>query len=203
MVYFIQSVDGGPIKIGYADDPEKRLAEIQRMSPTQLCILNIVDGDRKCEGFIHRCFKKLRLHGEWFEPGDKLVDFVNNPNVTELKKKREAEKQAELRRKEARKRERELRKKQKKRTSPNKPKKLAVTDVEPLESAPFNEGQTSTAGAAAYLDVTIYTILRLIKRGSIKAERFFGGGPWLIDKESVIEYKKRNAGKGPNDPTRE
>ncbi len=59
----------------------------------------------------------------------------------------------------------------------------------------------STKEAANYLNITTFTVLRLIKRKSIKAERF--GNYWAIDRKSVEEYKKRNTDKGRFDPTRE
>lgn len=81
-VYFIQGADGtGPIKIGYAKDPKKRLAEIQRMSPVLLTILNAIEGDRKREGAIHRHFADLRLFGEWFKATDALLAFIANPPI--------------------------------------------------------------------------------------------------------------------------
>lgn len=58
----------------------------------------------------------------------------------------------------------------------------------------------STQEAAQYLEVSPFTILRLIKRKSIKAEKF--GNYWMIDKSSVVEYEKRNEDKGLHDPTR-
>lgn len=58
----------------------------------------------------------------------------------------------------------------------------------------------STKEAADYLKVNTRTILRLIKRASIQANRF--GNYWAIEKKSVEEYKKRNEGKAPFDPTR-
>lgn len=58
----------------------------------------------------------------------------------------------------------------------------------------------STKQAAEFLGVTEFTILRLIKRASIKAEKF--GSSWMIDRESVEAYKERNEGKASNDPTR-
>lgn len=58
----------------------------------------------------------------------------------------------------------------------------------------------STQEAARYLEVSPFTILRLIKRKSIEAEKF--GNYWMIDKSSVVEYKKRNEDKDLHDPTR-
>jgi hypothetical protein len=79
-VYFIQAADGtGPIKIGWANDPQKRLTTIQRMSPVSLAILGTVEGDRKKEKRIHLHFADLRLYGEWFRPDEELMEFVKNP----------------------------------------------------------------------------------------------------------------------------
>ncbi len=59
----------------------------------------------------------------------------------------------------------------------------------------------STQEAAEYLEVSKFTILRLIRRKSINAKRF--GNTWMIDKKSVDEYRERNRFKLPNDPTRQ
>lgn len=58
----------------------------------------------------------------------------------------------------------------------------------------------TTLEAADFLGVTTFTVLRLIKRKSIKARKF--GSSWMIDRESVEAYKERNEGKASNDPTR-
>lgn len=79
MIYFIQAVDGGPVKIGFAVEPKRRIAEIQRMSPSLLRVLALIDGDRKYEGELHRYFAKLRQYGEWFKAEQELLDFIANP----------------------------------------------------------------------------------------------------------------------------
>lgn len=58
----------------------------------------------------------------------------------------------------------------------------------------------STKEAAEYLKVSERTILRLIDRESIKAQKF--GNYWMIDAESVRGYRDRNEGKTLHDPTR-
>lgn len=59
----------------------------------------------------------------------------------------------------------------------------------------------STQEAADYLKVTTFTVLRLIRRESIKAKRF--GHTWMVDKSSVEQYHERNKNKKPHDPTRD
>jgi len=67
MIYFIRAIDDtGPIKIGYALDPEERKKTGQCFSPALLKTPTVIDGDRKREGAIHRHFRHLRQHGEWF-----------------------------------------------------------------------------------------------------------------------------------------
>lgn len=84
MIYFIQAHDGGPIKIGWAKNIDKRIAEIQRMSPSQLRVLNTFDSSEEDERILHKYFKRIRLYGEWFEPTDELLAFVQNPHKVEL-----------------------------------------------------------------------------------------------------------------------
>lgn len=76
-VYFIQSVAGGPIKIGCSDAPEARLSQLQTGSPFKLEIVGVVpDGGRKLEGELHKKFAGSRSHGEWFFPTPELVTYV-------------------------------------------------------------------------------------------------------------------------------
>ncbi len=76
-VYFIQAVDGGPIKIGWAEVPKCRLADIQIGNPQQLVIVGILNGGERREREIHTRFRHLRIRGEWFENDDELVAFIN------------------------------------------------------------------------------------------------------------------------------
>lgn len=75
-VYFIQSEQGGPIKIGSTTDTRKRLRELQTGSPTRLMLIGLVEGSEDYERELHRKFFHLRLEGEWFLNGPELIDFV-------------------------------------------------------------------------------------------------------------------------------
>lgn len=66
LVYFIQAVGGGPIKIGMSNDPKERLATLQAGSPVMLRIIGIADGGQDKEMALHRRLAAHRLHGEWF-----------------------------------------------------------------------------------------------------------------------------------------
>ena len=66
-LYFIQSVDGGPIKIGRARDVKRRMAQLQIGSPVWLELLLAVHGVAKqAETDLHQRLAHCRVHGEWF-----------------------------------------------------------------------------------------------------------------------------------------
>jgi hypothetical protein len=84
--YFIQSVEGGPIKIGITSkDPEERLRKLQTGSPTQLRIVGLLPLD--CEKLLHSKFSKSHSHGEWFKPSKDLVTFINEDPANHLKER--------------------------------------------------------------------------------------------------------------------
>lgn len=75
-VYFIQCGDGGPVKIGKANDVEKRLTLLQIGSPYSLTLLGIMAGGRVDESELHRRFASSRMRGEWFAPTEELRAFI-------------------------------------------------------------------------------------------------------------------------------
>lgn len=76
MIYFIQQGQAGPIKIGYASNPRKRLAQLKTANPEPLCLLGVLRGDRNREQELHHQFSDFRMEGEWFKPGDSLLTFI-------------------------------------------------------------------------------------------------------------------------------
>lgn len=75
--YFIQSGEGGNIKIGRAFDPQKRLHDLQCGSGKKLILLATIEGGAK-EHELHVKFKQHRTHGEWFAPHPDLLAFIAN-----------------------------------------------------------------------------------------------------------------------------
>lgn len=59
------------IKIGYSKDPRKRALAL---AGTQ--ILAKEPGAKQRESELHLKFDHLRIHGEWFEPGPDLMDYI-------------------------------------------------------------------------------------------------------------------------------
>ena len=79
-VYFIQGVDGGPIKIGFAADVASRLADLQVSNPYELRVLLAVASDSplRLEKVVHGRFKAHHLRGEWFRPDQEILDYIKN-----------------------------------------------------------------------------------------------------------------------------
>jgi len=76
-VYFIQAEQSLRIKIGVAQDPEKRLSDLQVGSPEKLNLIGIVYGaGRGEERRLHNVFHYAQTHGEWFEPSIRLVEWI-------------------------------------------------------------------------------------------------------------------------------
>ena len=75
MVYFIKAENR--LKIGYAEDPSKRIPSIQTSSPFQLEVLLIIDGDYSVESDLHKRFQDFRVSGEWFEFNDEIKSFID------------------------------------------------------------------------------------------------------------------------------
>lgn len=65
-IYFIQAGVRGPIKIGWAQDVERRRETLQVGNPARLRILAVVDCGRERESEIHGMLRAHRIAGEWF-----------------------------------------------------------------------------------------------------------------------------------------
>lgn len=68
---YVYVIDGGHFyyKIGKAQDPKRRLVQLQRSAPTLLHIVHLIPTDHMTmlEGLLHTRFADCRRHGEWFE----------------------------------------------------------------------------------------------------------------------------------------
>lgn len=80
MVYFLQPVDGGPIKIGFSDDVEFRRVQLEGTYGCPLALLATMNGGRQEEAEIHERFAHLRLgRTEQFRPAADLLTFIGRP----------------------------------------------------------------------------------------------------------------------------
>lgn len=75
-IYFVQRVDGGPIKIGFSRDVAGRVAALQTSVARELHVLATVPGDRALELEVHRRLSACRVRGEWFEDCDAVRRMI-------------------------------------------------------------------------------------------------------------------------------
>lgn len=67
-IYFVQRGTDGPVKIGRANNPERRLKTLQTGCPEQLHLLFHFKAPPGVEGAIHEELAAHSLRGEWFKP---------------------------------------------------------------------------------------------------------------------------------------
>jgi len=75
-VYYIQEELDGNIKIGWSDDPIKRLSQHQTSNSRELRMLVYVKGSQEDEREIHRKFQNTKTQGEWFKPDKRLLVHI-------------------------------------------------------------------------------------------------------------------------------
>ncbi|WP_256123215.1 GIY-YIG nuclease family protein [Streptomyces sp. EN16] len=76
-VYLIGSPGSPLVKIGWTDNPKRRLRHLQTGSPVPLEFLAVFEGGHIVEGELHRRFADRRRHGEWFDLGPDPVAAVS------------------------------------------------------------------------------------------------------------------------------
>jgi hypothetical protein len=67
-IYFIQAEQGGPIKIGRAQDVPLRLSQLQIGNWLTLRTTRVVVAVKAEEYRLHELFAQFRMSGEWFQP---------------------------------------------------------------------------------------------------------------------------------------
>jgi hypothetical protein len=78
-VYFAQCGVGGPVKIGFTNNIERRISTLQSGCPIPLRVIGvIVRAGEIDESILHDHFEDCRMHGEWFWPSPGLLDFVRD-----------------------------------------------------------------------------------------------------------------------------
>lgn len=81
-VYFIESGENGPIKIGLLknnspDDIKLKMSKIQMCNPFLMTLLCIIPGDRALEKYYHEKFSKFNIRGEWFARNEELILLIS------------------------------------------------------------------------------------------------------------------------------
>lgn len=85
-VYVVAGVAGGPVKIGYTSDLQRRLTALQIGSPIKLRTLATFAGGKELEASIHRLLADYRLEGEWFDLADRNPVEVVSELVQQINK---------------------------------------------------------------------------------------------------------------------
>ena len=75
-VYFVQSGEGGLIKIGYTNQLKKRVSKMQTDSSKTLKVLFAMDASPLDEKLLHSGLSEFRVHGEWFQPTEELLEYI-------------------------------------------------------------------------------------------------------------------------------
>ena len=80
-VYLVRNQ--GFYKIGYSNDPYKRMAELQIGNPTPIELVGTISGSITDERRFHDLFKEKRVSGEWFSLSDEDVQVFlsSSPNL--------------------------------------------------------------------------------------------------------------------------
>jgi DNA-binding protein Fis len=87
MIYFIQSGNGGSIKIGYSNnDIEGRISALQTGTPYKLKLIGVMRGELEDEKTIHSIFSEIHIAGEWYLPDDTLLKFIEAQAMTDVAK---------------------------------------------------------------------------------------------------------------------
>lgn len=104
MIYFIQSKQY--VKIGFSDNPESRLRDLQTGSPHKLKLLATMPGCYQTETELHKVFADRRINGEWFRYDGMLKECIiaisdpqNSHTVTDVRSLQKAGLHLHLRRK--------------------------------------------------------------------------------------------------------
>lgn len=79
-VYVIENMDNGAIKVGVAQDPEKRLAQLQTGNVSELCLVYqsyVCSNAFNIESLVHQHFEDKHIRGEWYSASkDDVIQYL-------------------------------------------------------------------------------------------------------------------------------
>jgi DNA-binding XRE family transcriptional regulator len=73
-VYFLRAGHDGPVKIGWAINPDVRKRDLQTGHYERLKIIRTIDCDPKLERILHKYFAEHHITGEWFHFHSTMLD---------------------------------------------------------------------------------------------------------------------------------
>jgi hypothetical protein len=78
-VYFAQEGDDGPIKVGFSEDPGKRVAALQGAHYEPLHLIGLTPGTRWDEAKIHEKLERFALGREWYVAAPEVLAEIQEP----------------------------------------------------------------------------------------------------------------------------
>lgn len=84
MIYLIGNIEQKICKIGFSEKPEKRLRGIQTGCPYRIKLINKIIGLPADEKYLHRKFVSNKLHGEWFDLTDEILNHFSQDLLSQL-----------------------------------------------------------------------------------------------------------------------
>lgn len=75
-VYFVVRGFDGPIKIGWSQDVERRVSELQTANAEPLRLIGKIPGRMIDESRMHGQFAHLRMEAEWFQNSPEIHEFL-------------------------------------------------------------------------------------------------------------------------------
>lgn len=83
-VYFIGRDDMvSPVKIGFSQNPDRRLADFQAAHWERLVIHGVLFGGQDLESALHSRLAKFRIRGEWFSRCSEVEEYLASAEVYE------------------------------------------------------------------------------------------------------------------------
>ena len=77
VIYFMKESAKGYIKIGITKRLEHRVKEVKALNPHDITILKIIMCLHKYEEQrLHEYFQDLNINGEWYHPGEELLNYI-------------------------------------------------------------------------------------------------------------------------------
>jgi hypothetical protein len=85
LIYFVQAISGGPIKIGFSDNVSARVRQLEAHYGQPLAILATMPGDREDEREIHGRFATARMgRTEQFRPVAEIMAFIGCSIIVDI-----------------------------------------------------------------------------------------------------------------------
>lgn len=75
MIYLIACEKTNTCKIGYTNNPDKRLSALQTGNPYSLELMAVIEGTSSDENMLHSKFMDYRLNGEWFDYCEDIKNY--------------------------------------------------------------------------------------------------------------------------------